>query len=279
MALNPYFHQGYTRSNEQGLIESLLIEQIKQYGYMIKYLPRETVDMDKIFWEDSLHRFDYAIDVEVYVDAPQGFQGVGDILSRVGLEIQDQITFTLARRRWEQITTEKLISEEGWNFQIESANTLLTTSQESILLEEGDGDSYTILNQRPREGDIIYFPLVNRLFTIQHVEHEKMFYHLGRLLTYDLKCELLEYSSERIDTGIAEIDGVETAYSADILFSEMLMENDSKYLKEEEGDSYIIEQNRIEDVDNQAGNENFQIETDGVLDWSEHNPFSERRKY
>lgn len=277
MALNPYFHAGYAKPNEQGLIERLMIEQIKQYGYMIKYLPRETVDMDEIFWEDSLHRFDYAIDVEVYVE-PRGFQGEGDILSKFGLEVRDEITFTVARRRWEQITTEKLISEEGWNYQLEVANTLITTSQSSYSLEDGDGDNFTILNQRPREGDIIYFPLVDRLFTIQHVEHETLFYNLGRLLTYDLRCELLEYSSERLDTGVTAIDSVEDAYSADILFNELLMEDGSKYLNEK-GGSYVLEQNRIDDVDNKAGNEEIQGETEGVLDWSEHNPFSETRRY
>lgn len=274
MATNPYF-PNYQSLNEQDLIEDLLIEQIKVYGYDIRYLPREAVHPDYLFGEDSLHQFNIAAEVEIYVKNVEGFEGEGDLMSKFGLEIRDQITFSLARKRWEQIRTEKLISEEGYNYQLESANTFSADSSESYLLETG---AYTISSARPREGDVIYFPLTKRLYKIMFVEHESLFYEHGKLLTYDLKCELLEYSSERFNTGVSEIDAIEDAYTSDILDSELLQENGFKLLHED-GGSIILEQRRIEDTDAQANNEFFQSEAEEFISWDEHNPFSQNRQF
>src|SRR5512135_708535 len=119
-ALNPYF-PNYKWSQEQDVLQDCIIELIKQYGYDIKYLPRKTVSIDDVFTEDALHKFDLATDVEVYVKNIEGFEGQGDILGKFGLEIRDTITFTIARRRWDQLLTPKLVMENGANYQDESA--------------------------------------------------------------------------------------------------------------------------------------------------------------
>ena len=163
---------------EQTLIEDLVIESIKIYGVDAWYIPRTLstlqngvrVVRDDILNEDDLSTFNDAYMVEMYVKSVDGFEGEGDFLSKFGLEIRDSITMTIAKRTYD--------SEVGTN--------------ES--------------NIRPREGDLIYLPLNNKIFEIQHVEHESIFYQMGSLQTYDLRAELFEFSGERFITGQKFID-------------------------------------------------------------------------
>ena len=283
MSTNRYFnHFSYAR--EQDLVEDLIIESTKIYGHDVKYLPRTIVDRDDLYGEDRLSTFNAAAEVEVYIKNVDAFEGEGTILSRFGLEMRDEITFTIARKRWNQIRQEKLLTEIGYNLLQETANTNQPSRQFpstpaqtfGFLLEEGTGDGYQITSERPMEGDLIYFPMVDKLFEIKFVEHEEIFYQTGRLQTYDLRCELFEYSSERIDTGDAVIDAIEDNYSNDLLFYQFTLEDDSGVLLTEDGDT-LLQESTLNTTDSQANNSVFRSEilADDILDFSESNPWGE----
>jgi len=175
MPLNPYFSQGTT--NEQQLVEDLVVEQIKMFGTEIYYLPRTLVDEDPTFGEDPMSRFDSAYQIEAYLENVQGFGGDGDLFSKFGVRISDQVNFIIARKRFQDLV---------------------------------DDNATLVVEGRPNEGDLVWFPLAGKLFQIQYVEHEQPFYQLNKIHVWGLKCELYEYSNEDLDTGIAEIDVVQT---------------------------------------------------------------------
>jgi len=243
MPTTNFYFNNFENSMEQRLIEDLIIESIKIYGMEIFYMPRTIVNEDLLFSEDTLSTFDDAYPIEMYIKSVDGFEGDGDFLSKFGLEIRDAVTLTVARRRF---------SEE-----IEDGETT-----------KGIG--------RPAEGDLIYLPLNGKIFEVKFVEHESIFYQMGSLQVYDLRCELFEYSHEQLNTGIDVIDSIETAYSGDMNFYQLLLE-DGGGLKFEDGSFIINDGYRIEDADNQANNEYYttQTQTLNFVDWSESNPFGE----
>lgn len=290
MPVNPYFNNfGYAR--EQDLLEDLAIESIKMYGYECKYLPRTLVRNDPMFGEDTLSKFDDAIGIEMYIKNVEGFEGEGDFLSKFNLEIRDTITLTVARKRFDQARSEKLTTENGYNYTLESGDNdvpsrqFLSQAYEgfNVVLETGTADGYSITTNRPQEGDLIYFPLVKKLFEITFVEHEALFYQTGRLQTYDLTCELFEYSSERLDTGDSDIDSIEDRYSLDILQYEFLLEDGTKLLNETGGS--LLQEYRVEDNAVTANNEYFQSNdpiftpVNDIIDFSESNPFGEEDRF
>lgn len=283
MSTNVYFNN-FAYAREQDLVEDLTIEAIKIYGHNVKYLPRTRVNTDNLFGEDVLSKFDEAIDIEMYIKNVEGFEGEGDLLSRFGLEIRDQITFTVARKRFDQaITSPKLMTQVGYNLIFESGDNnapsrqYLTGSQdtEAMMLE---GDDYVNTINRPQEGDLIYFPMVGKIFEIKFVEHEQIFYQTGRLQTYDVRCELFEYSSERISTGNTEIDAIETTYSLDTLGYQFTLEDGTGVAQLEDGGT-LLQEYTIETTDKSANNEFFQTQADNILDFSEINPFGEIDRY
>ena len=248
--VNHYFNN-FTNSMEQNLVEDLIIESIRIYGIECLYIPRTLVKEDLLFGEDVLSKFTTAYPIEMYVKSVDGFEGDGTFLSKFGLEIRDQMILTMARRRF---------VEEVY---VDGTDTVGTTD-------------------RPNEGDLIYFPLNNKLFEIKFVEHEAIFYQMGSLQTYDITCELFEYSHERLDTGIAAIDNIETAQSGDVLAFQITDEAGNIF-NMEDGSGMVQENYRIEDTDNAANNEFFTTQTtdltDGsdnnFIDWTESNPFGE----
>ena len=251
MATNLYFNN-YGHQQSQWLIEDLIIESIKIYGIEVYYIPRTIVSEDTIFGEDTISSFDEALPLEMYIKNVDGFEGEGDFLSKFGLEIRDEMTFTVAKRRYEEEITSHTHS---------GTHTVAHTQ-----------------SSRPVEGDLIYFPLNGKVFEIKFVEHEAIFYQMGNLQTYDLRCELFEYSHQVIDTGIDEIDAIETAYSGDMKDLQLLDES-GNVLVFEDGNSLIQEGYRIEDTDNSANNELFQTSSTDFIDFSETNPFSEGSRW
>jgi len=283
MSTNVYFNN-FAYAREQDLVEDLTIEAIKIYGHNVKYLPRTRVNTDNLFGEDVLSKFDEAIDIEMYIKNVEGFEGEGDLLSRFGLEIRDQITFTVARKRFDQaITSPKLMTQVGYNLIFESGDNntpsrqYLSGSQdtEAMMLE---GNDYLNTINRPQEGDLIYFPMVGKIFEIKFVEHEQIFYQTGRLQTYDVRCELFEYSSERISTGNTEIDAIESTYSLDTLGYQFTLEDGTGVAQLEDGGT-LLQEFTIETTDKSANNEFFQTQADNILDFSEINPFGEIDRY
>lgn len=283
MATNVYFNN-FSYGREQDLVEDLTIEAIKIYGHNVQYLPRTRVNTDHLFGEDTLSTFDEGINIEMYIKNVEGFEGEGDLLSRFGLQIRDSVTFTVARKRFDQaITSPKILTEVGYNLIFEEGDNntpsrqFLTGSKETNAFEL-EGDDYFNNINRPQEGDLIYFPMVGKIFEIMFVEHEQIFYQTGRLQTYDIRCELFEYSSERINTGNTEIDLIEDTYSQDVLQYQFTLEDASGVVNLEDGGT-LLQEYTIETTDRSANNQFFQVQSESILDFSETNPFSEIDRY
>jgi len=246
MPTNFYFQNGNTSgtSSEQLLVEDLIIESLKIYGHDVYYMPRTLVDRDTIFDEDTLSEFTQSYPLEMYMENVEGFEGEGDLFSRFGLETRDQATFILSRRRWDE-----LVDTSGGEF-----------------INDGT---------RPVEGDLLFFPKTRSLFEIKYVEFQNPFYQVGKLYTFRLTCELFEYSSEEIETGLLEIDQIQDDNSLDQKLFEMLKEDGDRLLLES-GGSIIKEDFAIKPAVAGDNTDFVDIETaSDILDFSEVNPFGE----
>ena len=221
----------------------MVIESIKIYGLDCWYVPKKLIDKDKIYGEDSLSEYNKSYMVEMYVKNVEGFAGEGDFLSKFNVEIRDQITLTIARRTFEN---------------------------EVQYFEFG----YT----RPREGDLIFLPLNNKVFQIKFVEHEPVFYQMGALQMYDLKCELFEYSNEIMNTGFPAIDDLESNYSDAMNTFAILTENKLE-ITMEDGFSLVREEFDLEVQDVLSDNYDIETEADNFLNFTEADPFSEGGTY
>lgn len=173
MPTSPYISQKVR--SEQNLYEDIVIESLKFYGQDVYYIPREIVNKDPIFLDDVPSRFTDAYKVEMYIENIEGFEGEGDLFTKFGIELRDQATFIVARRRWKQLIGNYLDQQKF----------------------------------RPREGDVIYLPLSGSMFQVMKVETETPFYQLSNLPTFRLQCELFEYSDEDFDTGVDDINAIE----------------------------------------------------------------------
>ncbi|OUW02342.1 MAG: hypothetical protein CBD11_06890 [Phycisphaera sp. TMED151] len=222
MSTNVFFNN-YARISEQTLIDDLVIESIKQYGVDVIYITRAIKGRDNIFNEDDFPEYNEVFEFEAYVKNMEGFEGEGDFLSKFGLQIRDQLTLTVANRTFERHVTREVVD----------------------LI-------------RPREGDLIYFPINEKIFEIKNVEHESIFYQMGQTQVYDMVCELIEYSNQRFNTGRVNIDEYFAEYNTDIIV-----------------DANNATLNAISTTDDLARNLDFEVEGDGILDFSEVDPFSE----
>jgi hypothetical protein len=277
MAVNKYFRP-FTYAREQDTAEDLIIESIKIYGIDVKYMPRTIVGLDALLGEDPLSKFEDAIDVEMYIKNTQQFEGEGDFLSKFNLEIRDQITFVMARKRWEQVANEKMLTEVGYNIQLEDASTTTWGNSIALRLENGGIEGYQTTSSRPFEGDFIFFPLNNKLYEIKFVEHENIFYQHGKLYTYELTCELVDrMGAVDLNTGNTAIDAIESRYSQDILLYQIQNEDATNILAEDGG--YMLQEYRVETQVVTANNELFTLKSIDYLDFSERNPFSEIDRY
>ena len=258
MPVNHYFQDGNGIGNtaEKRLYEDLIIEGLKIYGQDVYYLPRTLVNRDLILGEDMLSKFSSALLLEAYMETTEGFAGEQEIINKFGLEIREDTTFMIAKRRFDEAVDEK-----------------------ATLVAEG----------RPNEGDIIYMPLMNSFFEIQFVQDQEPFFQLGQLPVYKLVCTSWEYSSERLDTGVGPIDSAEDQYSLDQLNHQFSLENETGSLLLENdsvsGDSnyLLLETYALQtqsayannnDLDTAAGFDTSST-TDDILDFTERNPFGE----
>lgn len=275
MSTNPYFrHFDYTGT--QKLVTDLIIEAIKIYGYNIKYIPRTYVDIDEVFGEDRLSKFEAASEIEMYIKNVDGFAGQGKFLSKFNIEIRDQITFTVAKLRYEQAVTESLLTEDGSILHLEESE-MRSQYSSHIDLEDGSADGYTLPTPRPRVGDLIYFGQVDKLFEIKVVNYETIFYQMGELQVYDLECEVFDYSHEELDTGDEIIDSIMSQFSSDTKFTRLTDELANPFeLDGIEGD-VTQEEYHIEDSTKNAQNTLFDTEADGLVDWSINSPFTKRK--
>ena len=281
--LNAYFNN-YGFAREQDLIEDLVLESIKIYGHNVKYLPRTIVKNDALFGEDILSSFNEAIDIEMYLKSMEGFEGDGQFLSKFGLEIRDQIVLTVARKRFDQVlTSPKLMTEVGYNLIFEDGNNnepsrQFLTGDKATEAWVQEGDDYLNTLNRPREGDLIFFPMIGKIFEVMYVDDRPVHFQMGRMQSYDLRCELFEYSSERIDTANNEINAIEDNFSLNTLVYQFTLEDGSGIIKSEDGYS-ITQEFTVETTDSGANNSFYQTQGIDILDFSEINPFSEVDRY
>lgn len=172
MSVNKFFNVGglnLDNSNEQSLIQKLTAESIQINGIDVKYLPRTLQKEDKLFGEDILSSFDANFDIEMFIDSVDSFEGEGDILEKFGYQVKDELNLTVSTSRFLEV----------------------------------------VGVDKPKEGDLIYFPLSKGLFEIKFVEDESPFYPLGTLPSYAIRCELFDYSSESFNTGDVTLDGLD----------------------------------------------------------------------
>ena len=177
MALNPFFLQG--SSNEQYLLQDLINEHLRTYGLEVYYIPRKVLGQDNIIREIEASKFDDNFAIEAYLENFEGYAPGSDIMTKFGINLQNEVTLVLSKERFEEFI--------------------------QPFMAEVD-DTQMLLDSRPREGDLVYFPLGERLFEVKRVEHEQPFYQLGTNYTYKLQCELFQYEGEDIDTSIEVID-------------------------------------------------------------------------
>ena len=215
---SPYFKEN---SSEQNLVEDLSIESIKINGRDMVYIPRTLLNEDKLFGEDNSAKFDDGYEMEMYIQSVNGFEGDGDILTKFGIQIRDRIELVVSRKRFEQEVT-----------------------------------TYETNVTRPREGDLIFFPLSNTLFEINFVEHENPFYQIGKLYTYLLVCETFTYTHEDMDTGFSTVDKLETDSQG--LSGDIIIPKTSTGITM--GDNEFIQNTQ---------------NTDNIFDFTEKDPFSE----
>lgn len=219
MATNVYF-SNYDNYNEQNLIDDLVIESIQIYGLDITFITGAFNNVDVIFNEDDTPVYDDMYSFEVYVKNVDGFEGEGDFLSKFGLQIRDQVTFTVAIRTFEKYVTRN-----------------------------------NATRVRPKEGDVIWLPLNQKMYRITYVEHESVFYQTGALQVYDMKCELMEYSGEVFNTGRYEID--------------------TFFDDQNQTTEFVTTLADVANNDPIAQNYDFEKVADDIIDFSEIDPFSE----
>ena len=217
-----------------------MLESIKIYGHDMWYCPRTLVAKDDIYGEDTISEYNSAYLIDLYIKNVDSYEGDGTFLSKFNLEIRDQMTLTVSFR----------------NFMNEV------------------GSIATI--DRPREGDLIYIPMLDRLFIIKYVSKNAVFYQMGSIQMYDLVCEMFEYSSEKLNTGIEAIDSIEKDLSLNASDYSLLTQ-DGFIITDQDG--YQILQNgynfETQARDPYEDNTEFQVEGESILDWTQIDPFSE----
>ena len=182
MPTNNYFNHAV--KTEQHLYEDLVVESLRFYGHDVLYLPRQIVEEDSILNDDVQSRFGDAYSVEMYLENTEGFEGEGDLVSKFGVQIQEEATFVMSLRTWERF----------------------------ISL-----DSNLATSLRPNEGDIIYFPLTGSMFEINFVEDQDPFFQLGKMFVFKMRCSLFSYGGEDFDTGTsADLVEADSAYTIEL---------------------------------------------------------------
>ena len=225
-------------------MEDLIIESIKVYGQDMYYIPRVLNNFDDIYVADDQSSYETVYPVELYIKSVNGFSGDGNFMSKFGIEIRDQVIFSISRRIFNQ--------EVG---------------------------QYTT-QPRPNEGDLIYFPLNGKCFQVRYVNQHEMFYPLGKLYTWELTCELFEYSGENLNTGIPDIDDLQVKYDTN-MFSFALQDQSGVPILDEDGNLILMEDSTIDDLPHYSAgdlnvmNKEIQDESDQFVDFSAIDPFSE----
>ena len=321
MAVNSFFHTSNVASiaTEQSLYSDLVAEAIQIYGHDVFYIDRTIVAEDSVFGEDSLSVFRDAAKIEMYIENGEGgFAGEREIMNQFGLQNLSEATFVVNKIRFQELTKQITIElgtdeEEGGSVLLEAGTLAETTT-------DLEGSDFYILSEtdstdadRPFEGDVIFHPILKKMFQVNFVDHDEPFFQLDNNPVYKLRCRLFDYSSEELNTGIDTIDAIEDALStstSEFQFSlesntatvnavqlepnigRIIHENESDELVAQEDSDmtttagsllsetgeYLIQESYIlGDMvsDKSSQNELFDTLDDTVIDFSESNPFGD----
>ena len=227
MAVNSAFHTSNLSSiaTERTLYQNLIKEAIQIYGHDVYYMDRQSVNEDTLFGEDTTNQFNTQHPIEMYVEDGEGYAGDKEIMTQFGLENRNEITFVVSKERFQeldrQVQIESSTDTTGGSILLETGT--IDQSEDSSILStvSGDNNFYIIQDtaatnsDRPLEGDLVYHPVLTKVFEVSFVDHDEPFHQLDNNPVYKLRCRQYEYSQEVIDTGIAEIDAIEDDLSTD----------------------------------------------------------------
>ena len=227
MAVNKAFHTSNLTSiaTERSLYQNLIKEAIQIYGHDVYYMDRQSVNEDTLFGEDTTNQFNTQHPIEMYVEDGEGYAGDKEIMTQFGLENRNEITFVVSKERFQeldrQVQIESGTDTTGGSILLETGT--IDQSEDSSILStvSGDNNFYIIQDtaatnsDRPLEGDLVYHPVLTKVFEVSFVDHDEPFHQLDNNPVYKLRCKQYEYSQEVIDTGIAEIDAIEDDLSTD----------------------------------------------------------------
>ena len=269
MAVNKAFHTSNLTSiaTERSLYQNLIKEAIQIYGHDVYYMDRQSVNEDTLFGEDTTNQFNTQHPIEMYVEDGEGYAGDKEIMTQFGLENRNEITFVVSKERFQeldrQVQIESGTDTTGGSILLETG-TIDQSEDSSILYTvSGDNNFYIIQDtaatnsDRPLEGDLVYHPVLTKVFEVSFVDHDEPFHQLDNNPVYKLRCKQYEYSQEVIDTGIAEIDAIEDDLSTDTSEHQFTLEQsttqnenirleyrtqeDGLLLEETDGDNIIAE--------------------------------------
>ena len=239
MAVNSAFHTSNLSSiaSERTLYQNLIKEAIQIYGHDVYYMDRQSVNEDTLFGEDTTNQFNTQHPIEMYVEDGEGYAGDKEIMTQFGLENRNEITFVVSKERFQdldrQVQIESGTDTTGGSILLETA-TIDQVGDSSILTTvSGDSSFYIIQDtaatdsDRPLEGDLVYHPVLTKVFEVSFVDHDEPFHQLDNNPVYKLRCKQYEYSQEVIDTGIAEIDAIEDDLSTDTSEHQFTLEQSS----------------------------------------------------
>lgn len=238
--INPYFVP-YENESEQNLIDDLVVECCEVYGIEMLYIPRTLDTKDDLYTESPISSFNAAYALPVFVESLEGFVGDKNFLSKFGIEMRDQLEFSIPIR---------------------------TFADEVIALED------TIELTRPREGDLLFFPQRGACFQILFVDKRTMFYPLGTLYVHKMTVELFEYSGERFNTGVEAVDALQQKYSPDLLHWAIYNEDGDYWITEDDDDIYVSEKYGNTFPEPWVDNEVIQDEANDFIIQSNTDPFS-----
>ena len=329
MAVNSIFHTNNLHSIaiERSLYSDLVKEAIHIFGHDVYYMDRTLVAEDSVLGEDSLSKFLHQHPIEMYMeDSEGGFAGEKELMSQFGLQNLSEATFVVNKERFQELDRQIQIEDgtdtsSGGSIQLETGSIDQSSASSTLTTVSGDNVFYILQDtaatdsDRPQEVDVIYHPVLDKMFQINFVDHDEPFFQLDNNPVFKMRCRLFEYSSEVLDTGITDIDVIETELSIDSLQHQITMEQSSAVnenirlevgtgddaglvLEETDGDniigeddetsvgesillengSYIIQEDYIVgdmDTDKTAQNELFKSQASTVLDFTEKNPFGD----
>ena len=295
MSTNSAFHTSnlHSLATERSLYQNLIKEAIQIYGHDVYYVNRDTVALDNVLGEDSLSSYTKQTPIEMYVEDAEGFGGDKEIITQFGLENRNEITFVVSKERFQEMDSQFVIESgtdtTGGGILLESGSIDQSGSSSTLSSVQGDDNFYVLQDiastdaDRPQEGDLVYHPVIAKMFEINFVDHDEPFYQLDNNPVYKLRCKQFEYSSEDFDTGVDAIDTIEDDLSRSSSAFQFTLENEVGSIQLENaadtGDAeFLISEDYIVGdyvTDKTAQNELFDVLDDTVIDFTESNPFGD----